>query len=67
MINKLPEQLRIIAEYIDDYNFPLGSKVDLIYAAKELEKFQEVKKELKKLLENDDETSRIKLIHLIRD
>ena len=40
MINELPQRLRDIAETVDDWNAPLGARVDLLEAAREIERLK---------------------------
>ena len=42
MIDDLPVRLRVIAESVDDWDVPLGARVDLLAAARELERLRGV-------------------------
>lgn len=45
---ELPERLRTIAEYVDEWNFPLCARVDLLESAKEIERLHQLESEINK-------------------
>ena len=60
---ELPQRLREIAETTDDWNAPIGARVDLIEAAKELERLRAIVDKLIALRDSACEVMLLLTVH----